>query len=81
MPDDRPGTPEIFSTGPTLRYRAVTAQVSSTSLTTIAPFMFWLMIRNIASEGFAFEDPIRSGGCRKPDACRRRHRGRTRKRT
>ena len=35
--------------------------VAQSDLTTIAPYMFWLMFRNIASDGFVFEDPVNTG--------------------
>jgi glucoamylase len=49
------------STGPKLQYSTVTASASQSNLTTLAPYLFWLMFRNVASDGFVFEDPIRSG--------------------
>ncbi len=49
------------STGPTLHYSEVAASASQSSLTTVAPYLFWLMFRNVASDGFVFEDPIRPG--------------------
>ena len=55
---DVAGTP---STGHKLQYSAVTASVPASNLTTIAPYMFWLMFRNVASDGFVFEDPFRPG--------------------
>jgi glucoamylase len=48
-------------TGPKLQYSAVTVSVSASDLAAIAQYMFWLMFRNIASDGFVFEDPIRPG--------------------
>jgi glucoamylase len=49
------------ATGPKLQYSTVTASASQSSLTAVAPFLFWLMFRNVASDGFVFEDPIRAG--------------------
>ena len=40
-----------------LQYSEVQVAVAQSSLTTIAPYMFWLMFRNVASDGFVFEDP------------------------
>ena len=44
-----------------LQYSKVQLAVAQPNLTTIAPYLFWLMFRNVASDGFVFEDPIRSG--------------------
>ena len=49
------------STGPKLQYSTVTTSISQSNLTTLTPYLFWLMFRNVASDGFVFEDPIRSG--------------------
>ena len=40
-----------------LQYSKAQVAVAQSSLTTIAPYMFWLMFRNVASDGFVFEDP------------------------
>ncbi len=40
-----------------LQYSKVQVGVAQSNLTTIAPYMFWLMFRNVASGGFVFEDP------------------------
>ncbi len=40
-----------------LQYSEVQVAMAQSSLTTIAPYMFWLMFRNVASDGFVFEDP------------------------
>ena len=40
-----------------LQYSEAQVAVAQSSLTTIAPYMFWLMFRNVASDGFVFEDP------------------------
>ena len=56
-----PGVTGPSSTGPRLQYSAVTVSASQSNLATVAPYMFWLMFRNVASDGFVFEDPIRSG--------------------
>jgi glucoamylase len=39
----------------TLQYSQVRPALAQSDLTTIAPYMFWLMFRNIASDGFVFE--------------------------
>ncbi|MBV9446639.1 MAG: hypothetical protein JO345_12190 [Streptosporangiaceae bacterium] len=46
---------------PKLRYSTVATSTSQSDLTTVAPFLFWLMFRNVASDGFVFEDPSRAG--------------------
>ena len=43
-----------------LQYSVVNPAVQS-NLTTIAPYMFCLMFRNVASDGFVFEDPVNQG--------------------
>jgi glucoamylase len=45
----------------TLHYSDVAGSASPTDPTTVAPYMFWLMMRNIASDGFVFNDPVRAG--------------------
>src|ERR1700732_4591237 len=45
----------------TLQYSLVRPAVAQSNLATIAPYMFWLMFRNIASDGFVFEDPLNTG--------------------
>jgi glucoamylase len=45
----------------TLQYSLVRPALAQSDLTTIAPHMFWLMFRNIASDGFVFEDPVNTG--------------------
>jgi hypothetical protein len=40
-----------------LQYSEVQVATAQSNLTTIAPYMFWLMFRNVASDGFVFEDP------------------------
>jgi glucoamylase len=45
------------STGPRLQYSTVTVSASQSNLTTVALYMFWLMFRNVALDGFVFEDP------------------------
>jgi glucoamylase len=44
-----------------LRYGLVRPAVGQADPATIAPFMFWQMFRNIASDGLVFDDPVHSG--------------------
>jgi glucoamylase len=46
-------------TGHNPQSSAVTVALSASNLTTIAQYMLWLMFRNIASDGYVFEDPTR----------------------
>jgi hypothetical protein len=41
----------------TLRYSLVRPALAQSDLTAIAPYLFWLMFRNVASDGFVFDDP------------------------
>ena len=50
----------------TLDYDLVTLAVAPSDLEAVATPMFWLMFRNVASDGFVFEDPIRPGVLSKP---------------
>ena len=50
----------------TLQYSKVRPAIAQSDLTTIAPYMFWLMFRNIASDGFVFEDPVNTGVLSQP---------------
>jgi hypothetical protein len=50
----------------TLQYSLVRPAVAQSDLATIAPYMFWLMFRNIASDGFVFEDPVNTGVLSQP---------------
>jgi len=58
MPGSQPA-----SSGATLTYSAVapSTSIGPSSLTSVAQYLFWLMFRNMASDGFVFEDPIRPG--------------------
>ena len=49
-----------------LQYSAVRPAVAQSDLTAIAPYMFWLMFRNVASDGFVFEDPVNTGVLSRP---------------
>lgn len=50
----------------TLRYSLVRPTVAQPDLTTVAQFMFWQMFRNVASDGFVFEDPVNAGVLSRP---------------
>ncbi len=49
-----------------LQYSLVRPAVAQSDLTTVAPYMFWLMFRNVASDGFVFEDPVNVGVLSEP---------------
>ena len=57
-----PGT-ESASSGAKLTYSNVapSTSIEPSSFPTVAQYLFWLMFRNVASDGFVFEDPIRAG--------------------
>jgi hypothetical protein len=38
------------------------------NLTAVAPYMFWLMLRNVASDGLMFTDPVNPGVLPQPGA-------------
>ncbi|HEY0937640.1 MAG TPA: glycoside hydrolase family 15 protein [Trebonia sp.] len=44
-----------------LSYGTVRPRAARASLTAVAKYMFWLMYRNIASDGLVFDDPVNSG--------------------
>jgi glucoamylase len=44
-----------------LNYRTVGPAIDKLNLTAVAPYMFWLMFRNVASDGLVFEDPVNAG--------------------
>jgi glucoamylase len=50
----------------TLQYSLVRPALAQSDLTTIAPYMFCLMFRNVASNGFVFEDPVNAGVLSQP---------------
>jgi len=50
----------------TLQYSLVRPALAQSNLTAIAPYMFWLMFRNIASDGFVFDDPVNTGVLSQP---------------
>jgi glucoamylase len=47
--------------GNSLSYGVVRPNVGQTSLTTVAAYLFWLMFRNVASDGLVFDDPVHAG--------------------
>lgn len=49
-----------------LQYGRVNVAPAQPSPTTVSPYMFWLMFRNVASDGFPFEDPVRTGVLSRP---------------
>jgi hypothetical protein len=42
--------------------------VAQSDLTTAARYMFWLMFRNVASDGLVFDDPVNAGIISSPGA-------------
>ena len=50
----------------TVSYSLVHPAVAQTDPGTVAPYMFWLMFRNIASDGLVFEDPVNAGVLSRP---------------
>ena len=42
-------------------YGTVRPAVAQTSLSAVAKYMFWLMLRNVASDGLVFDDPVNAG--------------------
>ena len=49
-----------------LQYSLVKPALAPTNLATIAQYMFWLMFRNISSDGLVFEDPVNAGVLSQP---------------
>ena len=49
-----------------LQYSGVQTSISQSNLIAIAPYMFWMMMRNVASDGFVFEDPVNAGVLSQP---------------
>ena len=49
-----------------LQYSLVRPAVAPSNLSATAPYMFWLMFRNVASDGLIFEDPVNAGVLSKP---------------
>ena len=50
----------------TLQYGLVRPALAQSDPTTVAQYMFWLMFRNVASDGLVFEDPVRAGVLSRP---------------
>jgi len=50
----------------TLQYSLVKPAVAQSDLTSIGQYMFWLMFRNVASDGLVFEDPVNAGVLSQP---------------
>ena len=50
----------------TLQYSLMRPALAQSNLTAVAPYMFWLMFRNVASDGFVFEDPVNTGVLSQP---------------
>src|SRR5487761_534988 len=55
----------VFEMG-VLRYNAARPAVAESDLTTVAQYMFWLMFRNVASDGLVFQDPVHAGVLSRP---------------
>ena len=49
-----------------LQYSSVQPALAEPVLTAVSPYMFWLMFRNVASDGFVFEDPVNAGVVSEP---------------
>ena len=49
-----------------LQYSLVRPAVAQSDLTSVGPYMFWLMFRNVASDGLVFEDPVNAGVLSQP---------------
>jgi glucoamylase len=44
-----------------LQYSMAKPRVTQADPTAVAPYLFWLMFRNVASDGLVFEDPVNTG--------------------
>jgi glucoamylase len=51
-----------------VQYSLVQPALAQSNLATVAQYMFWLMYRNVASDGFVFEDPVNAGVLSLPGA-------------
>src|ERR1700684_1639413 len=49
-----------------LQYSTAKPALTPSNLTAVAPYMFWLMFRNVTSDGFVFEDPVNPGVVSRP---------------
>jgi glucoamylase len=50
----------------TLQYSLVRPALAQSNLTAVAPYMLWLMFRNVASDGMVFDDPVNTGVLSQP---------------
>ena len=50
----------------TLQYSLVQPALAQSDLTTVGQYVFWLMFRNVASDGLVFEDPVNAGVLSRP---------------
>jgi glucoamylase len=51
-----------------LSYGSVRPAAAQANLDTVAKYMFWLMFRNVASDGLVFDDPVNAGVVSSPGA-------------
>lgn len=51
-----------------LSYGAARPAVTQLDLAAVAKYMFWLMYRNVASDGLVFDDPVNAGVISPPGA-------------
>jgi glucoamylase len=51
-----------------LSYGSARPEVAQVNLAMVGKFMFWLMFRNIASDGMVFDDPVNAGVVSSPGA-------------
>ncbi|HEX3964111.1 MAG TPA: glycoside hydrolase family 15 protein [Trebonia sp.] len=69
-PGAAPGTAPPYDRvprrGTALHYGTVRPQAAGADLTAVAPYMFWLMFRNVASDGLVFNDPVNIGVISQP---------------
>ncbi len=50
----------------TLHYDAIRPRATQATLSAVAPYLFWLMFRNVASDGLVFNDPVNAGVISQP---------------
>jgi glucoamylase len=62
MPQDQTTPPH----GAALHYDAVRPDAIQADLDAVAPYLFWLMFRNVASDGLVFNDPVNVGVTSQP---------------
>ena len=51
-----------------LSYESARPEVAQVNLAMVGKFMFWLMFRNVASDGMVFDDPVNAGVVSSPGA-------------